>query len=95
MLALSAGALGSGDVSLTNAGTTLRLHDDTGVTGSIGSSAALSVVSGSTVNLDFTGIRPIASLVVDGVIQAPGIYGSATSGAPNQIPSSPAMACCW
>ena len=86
MLALSAGALGSGDVSLTTAGTTLRLHDDTGVTGSIGSSAALSVVSGSTVNLDFTGIRPIASLVVDGVIQAPGIYGSATSGAPNQIP---------
>jgi len=30
--ALTAGALGSGDVSLTNAGTTMRLHDDTGVT---------------------------------------------------------------
>src|SRR5206468_3027955 len=47
----------------------------------------LILVSGSIVNLDFTGPPDvIASLLVDGVPQPPGIYGGPTSGAPNILP---------
>jgi hypothetical protein len=43
----------------------------------------LLLVSGSIINLDFTGPPDtIASLVVNGVPQPPGVYGSMTSGAP-------------
>jgi hypothetical protein len=46
----------------------------------------LSLVSGSIIKLDFTGAPDIASLVVNGVPQPPGVYGSMTSGAPHPLP---------
>jgi hypothetical protein len=47
----------------------------------------LVLVSGSIVNLSFTGPPDVlASLVVNGVPQPPGIYGGPTSGAPNVVP---------
>lgn len=79
--ALHAGALGTGNVSLVNAGAGLTLQYQ-----AIASAAALSVVSGSTVNLPQNPPRQVASLIVDGVVQLPGFYGSAASGAPNQLP---------
>jgi hypothetical protein len=45
------------------------------------------LVSGSIIKLDFTGPPDvIASLVVDGVSQSPGIYGGPMSGAPHILP---------
>ncbi len=86
LLAGADGALGTGNVSLTAASVTLTLQN--GVTNNyIANSASLSAVSGSTINLNFNGNPDtIASLVIDGVAQAPGLYGSAASGAPNQRP---------
>ena len=53
----------------------------------IADTVGLILVSGSIINLDFTGDPDvIASLVVDGVSQAPGIYGGPISGAPNILP---------
>jgi hypothetical protein len=53
----------------------------------IASTVGLNLVSGSIINLNFTGDPDtIASLTVDGVLQPPGVYGSATSGAPNPLP---------
>ncbi len=53
----------------------------------IGDTVGLILVSGSIINLDFTGPPDaIASLVVDGVSQPPGVYGSMTSGAPYPLP---------
>ncbi len=47
----------------------------------------LILVSGSIIKLDFTGPPDaIASLVVNGVSQPPGVYGSMTSGAPHPLP---------
>jgi hypothetical protein len=47
----------------------------------------LSIANTSTINLNFTGSPDtIRSLIVNGIPRAPGIYGSATSGAPNQLP---------
>ena len=49
--------------------------------------AGLVLVSGSIINLNFSGAPDvIASLVVDGVSQDPGVYGSSASGAPNPLP---------
>jgi hypothetical protein len=43
-------------------------------------------LTGQEINLNFTGSPDvIASLVVNGVAQPPGLYGSAASGAPNQL----------
>ena len=54
---------------------------------SIGDSMGLILTSGSIINLDFTDSPDvIASLVVDGVSQPPGIYGGPTSGAPHILP---------
>ena len=54
---------------------------------SIGDTVGLILVSGSVINLDFTGPPDtIASLVVNGVPQPPGVYGSTTSGAPHPLP---------
>ncbi len=48
--------------------------------------ASLFLVSGSTVNLNFTGNADrLRSLFVNGVQLPPGIYGSVASGAPNQL----------
>ena len=50
----------------------------------IADTVGLILVSGSIINLDFTGAPDaIGSLVVDGVSQTPGIYGGPTSGAPH------------
>jgi uncharacterized protein YggT (Ycf19 family) len=54
---------------------------------SIANTAGLMLVSGSIINLDFAGAPDvIASLVVNGVSQAPGIYGGPMSGAPHVLP---------
>jgi hypothetical protein len=53
----------------------------------LGDTVGLILVSGSTIKLDFTGHPDmIASLVVNGVPQPPGVYGSMTSGAPHPLP---------
>lgn len=80
------GALGGGDVSVTGVGATLRVQ--TGATNNyIADTATLSIVSGSTIDLNFSGAPDtILSLIVDGVVQPAGIYGSAASGAPHQLP---------
>jgi hypothetical protein len=53
----------------------------------IGDTVTLGVVSGSTVNLNFSGnADTIGGLIVDGVAQPAGVYGSAASGAPHQLP---------
>jgi hypothetical protein len=53
----------------------------------IGDTVGLILVSGSIINLDFTGSPDvIASLVVNGVSQPTGIYGGPTSGAPHILP---------
>jgi hypothetical protein len=53
----------------------------------IGDSLTLGLNTGSPVNLNFTGAADtVLSLIVDGVLQAPGLYGSAASGAPHQLP---------
>ena len=47
----------------------------------------LILVTGSIIRLDFTGFPDtIASLMVNGVRQPPGVYGSMTSGAPHPLP---------
>ena len=53
----------------------------------IAATVSLNLLSGSIINLNYTGAPDIiASLTVDGVVQPPGVYGSATSGAPHQLP---------
>jgi len=53
----------------------------------IADSVGLVLVSDSIINLDFTGSPDIiASLMVNGVSQPPGIYGGPMSGAPNILP---------
>jgi hypothetical protein len=53
----------------------------------IAATVSLNLVSGSIINLNFTGAPDtIAFLTVDGVEQPQGVYGSATSGAPNPLP---------
>ena len=53
----------------------------------IANTVGLFLVSGSIINLDFAGPPDvIGSLVVNGVPQAPGIYGGPMSGAPHILP---------
>jgi fibronectin-binding autotransporter adhesin len=78
------GTLGVGNVSLTAAGVTLTLQNGA-INNYIADTANLSIVSGVTVNLNFTGTDTIAGLLFNGSALAPGIYGSSTSGAPNQL----------
>jgi hypothetical protein len=53
----------------------------------IADAATLSVVNGSVVNLNFSGSPEVVGfLEVNGVSQPGGLYGSAASGAPNQLP---------
>jgi len=74
----------SGTGSLAKVGSgifTLRAND------CIADTVGLVLVSGSFINLDFTGRSDvIASLSVNGVPQPPGIYGGPMSGAPNILP---------
>ena len=61
---------------------------DSGATNDyIANAVSLCVVTGSTVNLNFSGNPDrLRSLILDGVTQPPGLYGGAVSGAPNQLP---------
>ena len=69
------GVFGAGSVSLSGGSVTLTLSG--GATQNyISDSADLSVVSGNVINLNFTGTDVVNSLFVDGVAQAPGVYGS-------------------
>jgi len=79
------GGLGTGDVSVAS-GANLLL--DKGATNNyIADTAALKIVTGSTVHLAFNGNpEVIASLILDGVPQPGGLYGSTTSGAPHPLP---------
>ncbi len=86
LVAAHDGALGGGDVSLTTSGATLTLQDGTNNT-YFGNTAALSVVTDSLVNLNFTGtLGAFGTLIVDGIVQPPGVYGAPGSGAPNELP---------
>lgn len=69
-------ALGAGNVSLTAGGVTLTLSGGL-LNDYIADSAALSMVTGSTLALNFTGTDIVQSYLVNGVAQAPGIYSSA------------------
>jgi hypothetical protein len=73
---------GGGSLAKIGSGVlTLKANDC--IAGTVG----LILVSGSIIKLDFTGPPDvIASLKVNGVRQPPGVYGSATSGAPHQLP---------
>jgi hypothetical protein len=76
---------GGGSLAKTGSGT---LTFQGGTTNQyIADTVGLVLVSGSIINLNFTGSPDvIASLVVDGIPQPPGVYGSPTSGAPNPLP---------
>jgi len=53
----------------------------------IANTVSLNLVSGSIINLNYTGAPDtIASLTVNGVVQPPGVYGGPASGAPHQLP---------
>lgn len=53
----------------------------------IADSVTLSIASGSAINLNFVGTPDtVRSLIVDGVAQLPGLYGSTASGAPHPLP---------
>jgi hypothetical protein len=53
----------------------------------IADTVSLSLVSGSIINLNFSGTPDIiGSLIVNGVVQMPGVYGGPASGAPHQLP---------
>ncbi len=67
------GALGTGNVSLTAGSITLTLN---GASNNIGDTATLSYVNTDTINLANTTTDTVAGLVVDGVAQAPGVYGA-------------------
>jgi autotransporter-associated beta strand protein len=73
------------NVMVTAPGATLRLQN--GATNDyIADTAVFSIVSGSTVDLNFGGTDTVRALVVDGVVQPAGLYGSAASGAPHPLP---------
>jgi fibronectin-binding autotransporter adhesin len=77
------GALGSGNVTLSITGVTVTLQNGT-LNNYIGDVAGLSLLTGDTVNLNFTGTPDtVGALTIDGVAQATGLWGSAASGAPN------------
>lgn len=81
LFATADGALGSGNVSLTASGVSLTLQG--GVTSQyISNNATLSMVTGSTANLNFIGTNIISGLVLAGAAQSDlGTYGSTASGA--------------
>jgi len=75
LIAAHDGALGRGNVSLTASSVTLTLQS--GATNNyINDSATLTIALNATVNLNYTGTDVVAGLIVNGVSQAPGIYGS-------------------
>jgi autotransporter-associated beta strand protein len=71
------GKLGTGNISLTAGNVTLTLAGATN--NFIDDSATLSYVTTDTINLNFSGIDTVFGLTVDGVSQAPGLYGASAS----------------
>jgi hypothetical protein len=72
--------------SLTKIGTGTLTFEGNATNDYIGGAVSLSIAAGSTINLNFTGVPDtIRSLIVNGVPQVPGLYGSVASGAPNQL----------
>ena len=84
------GALGVGaqNGSFVSIGPNGILTLDSGATNNyISDRASLIIVTGSTVNLNYSGAPDrLRSLIVDGIAQPVGIYGGPASGAPNQLP---------
>lgn len=80
------GALGTGNVEVATTGAILKLQNGM-ANNYIADAASLGVAGGATLNLSFTGAPDtIRSLTVNGIARMPGLYGSAASGAPNQLP---------
>lgn len=87
---------GSGRVNLTAANTyngntivnegILSLGNGTAST-SLADSADVSIASGATLNLNYAGTDTIDELIINGQRRAAGVWGSATSGAPNIDPA--------
>jgi autotransporter-associated beta strand protein len=84
-LALGGSPQNGGYVSV---GPDAALTLDSGVTNDyIANAVSLVIVTGSTVNLNFSGNPDrLRSLILDGVTQPPGLYGGAASGAPRRLP---------
>ena len=78
-------ALGTGDVTV-EAGAILELQG--GVTNdNIADDATLYLAEESTLRLNFTGSpERVVGLTIDGIEQAPGVYGAPGSGAPHELP---------
>jgi hypothetical protein len=76
-----------GDGSLAKIGSGTLTFEGGTTNQYIADTVGLVLVSGSIINLNFTGSPDvIASLVVNGIPQPPGVYGSPESGAPNPLP---------
>ena len=72
--------------SFTKVGTGILTFEGGASNDHIADTVTLSIVSGSTINLNFSGnADAIGGLIVNGVAQPAGLYGSAASGAPNQL----------
>lgn len=84
-LALGGSPQNGGYVSV---GPDATLTLDSGATNDyIANAVSLRIVTGSTVNLNFSGNPDrLRSLILDGVTQPPGLYGGAASGAPRRLP---------
>lgn len=75
VVAKADGALGGGNVSLTAGGVTLTLQN--GATQNyISDNASISMVTGSILNLNFTGTDTVGNYIIDGVLQPAGIYNA-------------------
>ena len=72
--------------SFTKVGTGILTFEGGASNDHIADTVTLSIANGSTVNLNFSGnADAIGGLIVGGVAQPAGLYGSAASGAPNQL----------
>ena len=80
------GALGSGNVSLATTGSVTLTLQGGATNNYISDFANLILITGNTVNLNFTGTDDtIGQLIVSGASQAAGEYGAVGSGAPNEL----------
>jgi hypothetical protein len=77
---------GSGSGGIAKIGTGVLTFEGRSENDYIADTLALTVVTGSPINLNFTGVPDrIRALIVDGATQAPGVYGGPDSDAPNQL----------
>lgn len=75
------GAFGTGNVTVATGGV-LRLEQGT-FNNYINDNATFSLTGTATANLNYSGSDSVKALILGGVSQPAGIYGSSTSGAPN------------